>query len=52
MIKTAGLGVGVSNTVEDMKKDCDFVTEADCDEAVAEVIDRFILSQPGSEPEA
>lgn len=44
MIKEAGLGVGVHNTVEEMKKDCDFITDADCDHsAVAEVIHRFIL---------
>lgn len=46
MIKMAGLGVGVQNAVEDMKKDCDYITEATCDEsAVAEVINKFILSQ-------
>lgn len=44
MIQAAGLGVGVNNTVEEMKKDCDFITEADCDHsAVAEVIHKFIL---------
>lgn len=44
MIQAAGLGVGVNNTVEEMKKDCDIITDADCDHsAVAEVISRFIL---------
>ncbi|MCD7738158.1 MAG: Cof-type HAD-IIB family hydrolase [Lachnospiraceae bacterium] len=44
MIKAAGLGVGVRNTVESMKGECDFITEADCNEcAVAEVIRRFVL---------
>lgn len=46
MIKAAGLGVGVANTVEAMKPECDFITEADCDEgAVGEVIEKFILNQ-------
>ncbi len=44
MIQAAGLGVGVKNTVEAMKKDCDIITDATCDEAaIAEVIDRFVL---------
>lgn len=44
MIQAAGLGVGVQNTVEEMKKDCGFITDADCDHsAVAEVINRFVL---------
>jgi len=44
MIKAAGLGVGVGNTVESMKKECDYITEATCDEcAVAEVIQKFVL---------
>jgi hypothetical protein len=44
MIKAAGLGIGVQNTVEAMKKECDVITDATCDEsAVAEVIRRFIL---------
>lgn len=46
MIKVAGLGVGVKNTVEDMKKECDLITEATCNEsAVAEVINKYILNQ-------
>ena len=44
MIKAAGLGVGVANTVEAMKPECDYVTKADCDEgAVGEVIEKFVL---------
>ena len=44
MIRVAGLGVGVANTVEELKSKCDYVTQANCDEsAVAEVIRRFIL---------
>jgi hypothetical protein len=43
MIKAAGLGVGVQNTVEAMKKECDYITDATCDEnAVAEVIHKFV----------
>ena len=44
MIEAAGLGVGVQNTVEELKPRCDYVTKATCNEsAVAEVIHRFIL---------
>ena len=44
MIEAAGIGVGVANTVEAMKPECDFVTEADCNHsAVAEAIHRFVL---------
>lgn len=47
MIKAAGLGVGVANTIADMKSECDFITEAECsDRAVAEVIEKFVLNQP------
>lgn len=46
MIKAAGLGVGVHNVVEGMKKDCDFITDATHDEsAIAEVIEKFILNK-------
>ncbi len=46
MIKAAGLGVGVANTIEQMKKECDVITENDCDHsAVAEVINQFIFNQ-------
>lgn len=46
MIKEAGLGIGVANTVEQMKKECDYITKADCDHsAIAEVINRFIFNQ-------
>lgn len=45
MIKAAGLGVGVKNSIEGIKKDCDYITEADHEEgAVAEVIEKFILA--------
>ena len=44
MIKVAGLGVGVQNTVENMKKECDVITKATNNEnAVAEVISKYIL---------
>ncbi len=44
MIRAAGLGVGVRNSIEGIKKDCDYITEATNDEsAVAEVIEKFIL---------
>lgn len=44
MIRAAGLGVGVANTVESMKKECDFITEATNEQgAIAEVIEKFIL---------
>jgi len=44
MIKVAGLGVGVQNTVEDMKKECNVITKATNNEnAVAEVINKYIL---------
>lgn len=44
MIKAAGLGVGVANTAEGMKKECDCITEHDCNHsAIAEVIHKFIL---------
>lgn len=46
MIKAAGLGVGVANTIEQMKKECDVITENDCDHsAVAEVINQYIFNQ-------
>ena len=44
MIKAAGLGAGVANTVEAMKGECDYVAKATCDEnAVCEVIEKFVL---------
>ena len=44
MIQAAGLGVGVGNTVEELKPLCDYVTAADCDHsAVAEVLHKFVL---------
>lgn len=44
MIHTAGLGVGVYNTIEEMKSLCDYITSAtNNDSAVAEVIEKFVL---------
>lgn len=44
MIQVAGLGVGVSNTIESMKPLCDHITKTDCNEgAVSEVIHEYIL---------
>jgi hypothetical protein len=46
MIKVAGLGVGVLNSIEGIKKDCDYITNTTCNEsAVAEVINKFILKE-------
>lgn len=46
MIQAAGLGIGVQNTVEAMKAECDVITQATCDQsAIAEVIERFIFSE-------
>lgn len=46
MIETAGLGVGVANTIEGMRGRCDVITENDCDHsAVAEVIRKYIFSE-------
>ena len=45
MIRAAGLGVGVKNSIEGIKKDCDYITTATNDEsAVAEVIEKIVLS--------
>lgn len=44
MLKVAGLSVAAGNVVEDVKKVCDYTTEADNNEGVvAELIERFIL---------
>lgn len=44
MIRAAGLGVGVQNTISDMKPLCDYITEATNNEgAVGEVIEKFVL---------
>lgn len=46
MIQMAGLGVGVANTIEDMKDQCDVITKNDCNhDAVAEVINRYIFQE-------
>ena len=44
MLKVAGLSVAAANAVDDVKKICDIVTDADNNEGViAEIIERFIL---------
>lgn len=44
MIQAAGLGIGVANTVKDMKPLCDALTEATCeDNAISEVIYKYVL---------
>ena len=44
MLEVAGLSVAANNAVEDVKKACDVVTNADNNEGViAEIIERFIL---------
>lgn len=45
MIRTAGMGVGVQNTIADMKSQCDYITKSTNNEgAVAEAIETFILN--------
>ena len=44
MIQAAGLGCCVSNATEAVKKNSDYIAEADCDEGgVAEIIEKFVL---------
>lgn len=44
MIVAAGLGVGVQNAAPGIKPDCDYVTQATCEQgAVCEVIEKFVL---------
>ncbi len=44
MIKAAGLGIGVANTVETMKPECDVITKRTCEEsAISEVIHEYAL---------
>ncbi len=46
MIQAAGLGVGVANTLTQMKDQCDYLCQADCEhDPVSEVIERFILNR-------
>lgn len=46
MIRAAGLGIGVQNTIEEMKPMCDYITQANHNEsAVAEVIRTFIFEK-------
>ncbi len=45
MIRDAGLGVGVANVVPDMRGECDYVCENDCNNsAVSEVLEKFIFN--------
>ena len=44
MIRAAGLGVGVANAAEGIRKDCGYITKAAFDQsAVAEAIEKFVL---------
>ncbi len=44
MIRAAGLGAGVANTVETMKPECDVVLETTNDEdAIADLIRQYVL---------
>lgn len=44
MLKVAGLSVAAGNAVEDVKKVCNYTTEADNNEGVvAELIEKFIF---------
>lgn len=46
MIVAAGVGCGVANVVDDMKKDCDYICKKSCEEsAVSEVIQKFIFDK-------
>ena len=45
MIKLAGLGVGIKNMPNAIKKNCDYISINDCDHsAVAEIINKFIFN--------
>ncbi|WP_300956388.1 HAD family hydrolase, partial [uncultured Dubosiella sp.] len=44
MIRAAGLGAGVANTVETMKPECDVILETTNDEdAIADLIRQYVL---------
>lgn len=44
MIEAAGLGIGVANTIEPMKKLCDVITDNDNNhDAIAEIIYKYVL---------
>lgn len=46
MVEAAGLGVGVSNAVDELKEVCDVVIESSCNEdPMTEIIDRFIFNE-------
>ena len=44
MIRAAGVGIAVSNALEEVKQAADYITENDNEhDAIAEVIDKLIL---------
>ncbi len=44
MLKSSGLAVGVANTIEAMKSECDYITERTNNEsAVSEALEKFVL---------
>lgn len=46
MIKYAGLGIGMKNTISGMEKECDVITDADYKNGgVGEAIERFVLEK-------
>jgi Cof subfamily protein (haloacid dehalogenase superfamily) len=46
MLEVAGLSVAAGNAVDEIKKICDYTTQADCNSGVvAELIEKFILSK-------
>lgn len=44
MIEAAGLGCGVANVRDEVRPSCDYVCQANWDEGVAEVLERFVLA--------
>lgn len=43
MIKTAGLGIGVKNSIEDIKKDCDVILDyTNNEDPITHIIDKYI----------
>lgn len=51
MIRYAGLGVVMGNAREDIKRHADYVTRANDDEGVAEVLEQLVLKTKGVEGE-
>ena len=49
MIKYAGIGVAVSNGVDEVKKQADYVTKACYGDGIAEAIRIFILEHRGDD---